>query len=625
MLASLLLKGQLPSSSQPGGNLRRKMISTRMETVSLDSLSLVPRSVKIPGIASADYAIDEARALLTWKRRPPTDSVWVQYRVFPFKISAVAQRYRYDSIMNNFMAPQPFVFNNNSDNNTVFNFGNVTYNGSFGRAIAFGNAQDAVVSSNLNMQINGYLGDSVEIAAAITDSNIPIQPDGNTQQLNEFDRVWLQFKKKNWQLNLGDIDLRQNQNYFLSFYKRLQGASFQTENKIGAHATSKTLVSGSIAKGKFTRNIFNGEEGNQGPYRLRGANNELFFVILAGTERVFIDGELLQRGEDQDYVIDYNTAEIRFTPKRMITKDRRLQVEFEYTDRNFLNANLYLSEEFNIKSKLKFRLGMFSNSDSKNTSINQTLDDAQKQFLNTVGDNIDQAFYPVVFLDTLTSGKILYAKRDTIVGSFHDSVYVYSTNRDSAKYNLSFSDVGIGKGDYMPQFDGANGKVFKWIAPVNGVKQGRFAPVLLLITPKKLQVFSLGMDYTLSKSTTITTEVAMSNYDVNTFSRKDKNNDKGYAAKFTVKNIQRLRNGKSNPLQWQTDLGYEFTESRFRPLERLRNVEFGRDWGLSFTPEPSNEHIATAGMQLSDKKNHSLKYQFTGYFREKNYSGTGKL
>ena len=319
MLLSLWSSGQGPGSI-PSSNLRQKTIRVDGDTLRIDTLSLVPNTIFIAGIPQGNFRVDYINAYLVWLNKPTEPTITITYRVFPHKLNAVAQRMDYDSVSMRFYT-KPFEFNNGSSGQQkgIFDFGTIQAEGSFGRQIGFGNSQDAVLNSTLNLQLSGMLGDSIEVQAAFTDNNIPIQPDGNTQQLNEFDQVFLQFKKRNWQLNLGDLELRQNKSYFLNFYKRLQGVSFQTNNRIGANTISRTLASGSIAKGKFTRNIFQGLEGNQGPYRLTGANNELFFIVLANTERVFLDGELLQRGEDQEYIINYNTAEISFTPRRMIT------------------------------------------------------------------------------------------------------------------------------------------------------------------------------------------------------------------------------------------------------------------------------------------------------------------
>ena len=294
-------KPSAPTQKNPLSNLRRKFLPVRQGKVQIDSTSIVPKTFLIAGIADSAYELDYVNANLTWKQKPNLDSVLVTYRVFPFKLNAVVKRLDYDSIANNFLI-RPNLYDRGypQGNDNFFNFGNITYNGSFGRALTFGNSQDAVVTSNLNLQISGFLADSIEISAAITDNNIPFQPDGSTAQINDFDKIFLQFKKKAWALSLGDIDLRQNQNYFLNFYKKLQETSFKTNNRLSKTISNKTLVSAAIAKGKFTRNIFQGLEGNQGPYRLQGANNELYFIVLAGTEKVYVDGLMLQRGEDQD-------------------------------------------------------------------------------------------------------------------------------------------------------------------------------------------------------------------------------------------------------------------------------------------------------------------------------------
>ncbi|HRN57922.1 MAG TPA: hypothetical protein PLL71_15795, partial [Agriterribacter sp.] len=190
---------QNPSPS----NLRKKVLPLTSDTLYIDTLGIVPGTFFIQGVDSSDYTLDIFNAWLLWKKRPAADSVSLSYRVFPGKWNTVYQRMRFDSISNNFLASPATIQDAGSLRNTIFDFGNLTYNGSFGRGLSFGNQQDVVLNSTLNLQMNGYLADSIQVAAAITDSNIPVQPDGNTQNLNEFDKVFIQFKKGGWHFDIG--------------------------------------------------------------------------------------------------------------------------------------------------------------------------------------------------------------------------------------------------------------------------------------------------------------------------------------------------------------------------------------------------------------------------------------
>ena len=188
-LLSLESLSQIPiQDNKPVSNLRKKKIAVVQDTLRIDTFSVIPNTFLIEGFSDSNYVFDNINAMLKWKTIPSTDSVTIIYRVFPYKFNSVVQRLNYDSVSYKFYA-KPFEFGRTDQQlaRGLFDFGNLQYNGSFGRGISFGNSQDAVVNSNFNLTLSGMLGDSIEINAPITDNNLPIQPDGTTQQLNEFD------------------------------------------------------------------------------------------------------------------------------------------------------------------------------------------------------------------------------------------------------------------------------------------------------------------------------------------------------------------------------------------------------------------------------------------------------
>jgi hypothetical protein len=591
------------------------------DTIVLDTLSLVENTLVIDNVSANTYSYNAYTSKLFFITKPNTDSIVVHYRIIPYNLSKTYSKKNTQLLsmyMGRYGNETYYEYDGNTANNSFINFGNMDYAGSLSRNINFGNNQDVVLNSNFNLQLNGMLADSLQITASITDNNVPFQPEGNTQNIQEFDRVFIQFKKAKSLLTLGDFELFKPKSYFMHFYKRVQGLYYSNENVINKNINYKYGVGASLARGKFVRLPVITIEGNQGPYKIPGPANETFLIILANSEKVFIDGVLMQRGEDKDYIIDYNNAEIIFMPRKMITKDTRLIVEYEINERNYLNSLLYTTHDVTINKKLNVYFHAYSNQDAKRQTIQQNLDAKQELFLSTIGNNINAALYPIAREDTFGSAKVMYKIIDTIVnGIQYDSIYVYSNNPDSAKYVVSYTYVGPNKGNYIITANTANGRVYGWIAPINNTPQGDYLPYLLLITPKRQQLIVAGTNYLINKNTTLLLETGLSNNDPNLFSKIGNTANLAIAQKIGLQNKWTINKKWTN----NTNAQYEYVQASFNPLERFREAEFSRDWNINFSPTPANEHLGKLSIELNKTNNYISTFTGNFFIRQNLYQG----
>jgi len=618
-------------------NIRTKEIVLENDSIVFDTISIVPGSVflfdcELHTLPDSLYSIDYPSPVLRYHPSLAGISVKLTYRTFPVDFSK--PYYHKDLALINTYSKQgydPFrISGSELRPDGYYNYSNINKSGSIARGITFGNNQDVVVNSNLNLQLSGNISDDFRIVAAISDNNIPIQPDGSSQQIHEFDRVYIEIYNDRLSLIAGDFDLHGSPGNFMKFYKKGKGVYFTGRFILNQEETVslRTTFSGAISKGKVCRNSFKGTEGNQGPYKLRGCNNEQFIILLAGTERVYIDGQLMIRGLENDYIIDYNNAEITFTSNRLITKDKRIIVEFEYSEKNYTRFLLYNSNEF-LTRKGNFWINIYSEQDDKNQALQQDLSQDDKRYLAGIGDQLDKAIVERIDSIGFNNKEVLYKKVDTFIsGRLYKDIYIYSTHPDSAVYRLGFSYVGDGNGNYKPVLTSANGKVYEWVAPVNDIARGNYEPVVLLVTPKKKQVISFGGTTSLTASTLSLFEFSLTNNDLNTFSNLDRDDNLGFAFKGGV--IQELIKRDTSIKRLRISGNYQFINRYFDPIERFRPVEYERDWNLLLRHFGTNEHLADVIIDLFKKNLAQASFESEFLNRGNLYSGirnnlSGKL
>lgn len=448
-------------------------------------------------------------------------------------------------------------------------------------------------SGGLRLQLQGRLTDDIQVSGVLADQSLPIQPEGNTQTLEEIDQVYLTVKHPTWNVTAGDINFTLNSGKFLKIDRKLVGLKGALAQP-GSHGEAVY----SASKGNYRSMTFKGTEGSQGPYLLASETGSRDIIVIAGSERVYVDGNRLIRGENNDYIIDYSTGEIYFTAQRLIHSDSDILVEFQYSDfrynRNLVGASWKMQPIERGEVTIAY-LNEYDNISAGSLNLSTAVQDSMAQ----AGDR-----------DVCISGAVVDSAGDYYV---NNGFYIYWTidPPDSAvqRYSVTFQN-DVANGAYIRKVTDT-GQLYYSYVPENErqLYQDLYSPIQLLDRPEKQQVIQLSATYRSSEKFVIDTEISMSDYDINRLSNRNDDDNLGWAYNIKLAGAELILlpgwNFNYHLVNWGRG-------KQYKALQRERTARFDRDWNIN-SDQIGKENMLTAGFGFKRNTTFDLNMDWSHY------------
>lgn len=260
------------------------------------------------------------------------------------------------------------------------------------------------ISQSLWMEIGGSAGE-FDVSGVLSDENIP-KGSVVSQNLREIDEIFIEAASDNMSFRIGDIVTAENE-----VDKKLLGISFGWKELSG--------VAG-VSKAKYGKITFRAEEDKQGPYKISPEEGISGVSIVRGSEQVWLNGELLERGKEKDYVINYLENSLTFNPSVFLDNESVVLVLFQYSI--YGENNIFYETEFN--------------SDDYSFSFTREEDFSEKNLIESYPDSGFGYRYSAV---DLGEGNGDY--------ELEDSIFVYK-GYEQGSYDVYFEWVGEGRGEY---------------------------------------------------------------------------------------------------------------------------------------------------------------------------------
>ena len=307
-------------------------------------------------VRGVDYQVDPylGKVTLTQSDTPLESSrsyrLTITYRTLPFAIKRVYKRDLYgvggdgqqDGDQPSAVSRQQGDFLAESRQPTADNQLEVSGSQTFG--ISVGSGRDITPNQELRVNVEGKASDNISVLAMLSDQDLPIQPEGTTENIQDIDQKLIRITHPNMRGTLGDFEGSLGPSEFIFFPRALEGVQVEGDFKwVDFH-----LIPSAIPKGQSTSLVLRGEEGRS-EYRLTVDGQ--YVIVKAGSEIVWLNGERMRRGENNDYVIrEYGDPIVEFNSRHLITSNDVIRIDFEYIpEERAYQQNLYgLSSGFTL-------------------------------------------------------------------------------------------------------------------------------------------------------------------------------------------------------------------------------------------------------------------------------------
>ena len=444
--------------------------------------------------------------------------------------------------------------------------------GSITRGIQVSSNSSVSLQSSMYLKIKGNLSDQYTVQGVLTDKTSPLQPIGNTRRLNDFERVMIQIDGPALNASIGDIDLRLNNGRFGRVDRSIEGLSVKTKSKKGA-------LSGALgfSYGEYHLLQVQGKNGKQGPYRLSGKNGEKFIIILAGSEKIKLDDHLLIRGEDADYIIDYNAAEIHFTQNHILSSNSRISVEFEYV------PDIYLASYSFGKQLISGEVSLGNRVDSPffiSAAWQDIRDDQNNPLGNVEADQLQEIFGDLGA--GISTAEISGIFPDSLNGNYNleDSGILVFMGDQLGDYRVDFNFVGLDRGAYRKE-QNTSGQYY-----VYDPDDGEYLPAQQYVAPQALSVFSIS-GHIMKSGIEADLDIGISHDTKNLYAQD---------ARGIPKLAWDINGGVSRP-HFEFLYGDKYYEPGYESHDALETLEYYRRWHLNARLS-EEEHLSYGHLRL---------------------------